>query len=122
MGAQIVQIDLSRPLAPVEIDARHGAIWIVVRWGIRPIGMIRWATRPLGEVLTPDVLRTLLAEQLGLQVLDILRDPALRSPPPAFTPSISVVICTREHPEQLKRQLESCAKLIYPQFEVIAVD
>src|SRR5438477_12496508 len=107
MSAQITQIDLARPLESIAIQGRFGAIWIIVRWGIRPIGMLRWATRSLGEVLTPDVLEGLLAEQLGLQVLDLLRDPALRQPPPDFTPSMSVVICTRNRPEQLQRQVES---------------
>jgi glycosyltransferase involved in cell wall biosynthesis len=35
---------------------------------------------------------------------------------------MSVAICTREHPDQLQRQLESCAKLVYPNYEVIVVD
>jgi glycosyltransferase involved in cell wall biosynthesis len=59
---------------------------------------------------------------LGLQIIDVLRDPSLRQPPPKYTPSVSVVICTREHPDQLQRQLESCSKLIYANFEIIAVD
>jgi hypothetical protein len=111
MPARILQIDLSAPLQPIPVPKRYGALWIVVRWGIRPIGWLRWPCRKMGNLLQPDLLQVLLADQLGLQIIDLLRDPSLRQPPANFTPSMSVVICTREHPEQLRRQLQSCSKL-----------
>ena len=37
-------------------------------------------------------------------------------------PGVSIVICTREHPEQLRRQLHSVTTLIYPDYEVIVID
>src|SRR5947207_11305000 len=122
MAARILEIDLAKPLGPIRIHRRFSALWIVVRWGIRPIGWLRWRTNQMGDVLRPDMLQIMLADQLGLQIIDLLRDPTLRQPPSKYTPSMSVVICTREHPEQLDRQLASCAGLIYPQYEVIVID
>jgi len=92
MPARILQIDLSTPLEPIPVPKRYGALWIVVRWGIRPIGWLRWPCRKLGNIVQPDTLRTLLADALGLQIIHLLRDPSLRDPPPNFTPSMAVVI------------------------------
>ena len=39
-----------------------------------------------------------------------------------FTPSCSVVICTRDRPEWLNRCLDSVSRLTYPKFDVLVVD
>jgi len=41
MAARILQIDLAKSLEPIRIQRRFSALWIVVRWGIRPIGWLR---------------------------------------------------------------------------------
>lgn len=38
------------------------------------------------------------------------------------TPPITVVVCTRDRPEQLRSALESVLRLDYPEFEVVVVD
>src|SRR5690242_18970442 len=109
MSAHVLQIDLSKPLEPFKTDSRHAALWMVIRFGARPIGWLRWRRAVIGEVLTPDVLQGLIADQLGMQVIDLLRNPQLRAAPDisSYMPRISIVICTRECPEQLQRQLNS---------------
>src|SRR5437762_9661087 len=123
MTAQVLQVDLSRPLVPIRTGKRYHVLWILVRFGVRPIGWLRWRRALVGDVLTPDVLQGLLADQLGLQIMDVLRNDTLRTTPrTSFTPSFSIVICTREHPDQLQRQLESIKQLDYPNFETVVVD
>src|SRR5947207_11854148 len=97
-------------------------VWVLVRYGRRPLGWARLRRTVLGEALTPDVQRTLITETIGLQVLDGIskRVHVLGEKP--YTPPISVIICTREHPELLSRQLQSMTKLIYPKFEIVVVD
>src|SRR5437867_12441066 len=116
MSAHVLQIDLSKPLTAIRPSARHGALWMVIRFGPRPIGWLRWRRAIIGETLTPDVLQGLIADQLGMQVMDLLRNPHLRAEPDIsrYTPRMSIVICTREHPDQLERQLRSIEKLVYP--------
>jgi O-antigen biosynthesis protein len=118
--AAIVQIDFAKPLAPIAVP-RCGMVWALVRYGRRPVGWMRLRRSILGETFTPDMQRTLAGEGLSAQVLDAIAKRA-HQPPAVFAPSFSVVICTREHPELLNRQLESIAKLDYPNYEVIVVD
>ena len=123
MAAQIFQVDLAHPLMPVFLNPRWQVVWILVRFGVHPIGWVRWRRATLGAVLTPDMIQGLISENLGMQVMDLLRDPKLRNPPPPrCQPSFSIVICTREHPDLLERQLRSIEKLDYPNFETIVVD
>jgi glycosyltransferase involved in cell wall biosynthesis len=120
MSLQVIQVDISQPLQPIATSRRHGALWIVVRYGIRPIGMFRVRRNHVGEVFAPDMQRAMISESLGLQVHDVLRNRTFDLP--QHTPSASVVVCTREHPDVLERQLNSLRWLDYPDHEVIVVD
>jgi GT2 family glycosyltransferase len=48
--------------------------------------------------------------------------PLTRSAPPASGGPISVVICTRDRPDDLRRCLAAVLALDYPEFEVVVVD
>ncbi|MGB7160251.1 MAG: glycosyltransferase [Tepidisphaeraceae bacterium] len=124
MAARILQVDLNTPLAPIPTGDRYGALWILVRVGRRPIGWVRVRRAVVGAVLMPDRLQELIAEQIGMHVLDAFRNrmDELPAPADARLASMSVVVCTREHPDVLERQLESLARLDYPDYEVIVVD
>jgi cellulose synthase/poly-beta-1,6-N-acetylglucosamine synthase-like glycosyltransferase len=95
---------------------------VLARVGPRPIGWVRFPRAMVGDYITPDAFHALAAEQVGLQLHDALRHRTHERPPVPHTPSISVVVCTREHPDLLERQLESLAKLEYPDYDVIVVD
>src|SRR5438045_3464714 len=96
MAAQIVQIDLAHPLPAVRAEPRYTGLWILVRYGPRPIGWVRVRTKPSGETIAPDALAQLVAETLWREVRDVVwhRKPELQ-PLPRRTPLISIVICTR---------------------------
>lgn len=125
MAARVLQVDLSIPLAPIPTSERYAALWILVRVGRRPIGWVRVRRAAVGNVITPDMLQGIIAEQLGLQVIDAFRNRQHELPEgtdPSHLPSMSVVVCTREHPDVLERQLHSLMRLDYPDYEVIVVD
>ena len=125
MAARVLQIDLDAPLAPIPTSEKYAALWILVRVGRRPIGWVRLRRAAIGAVLTPDMQATLIADQIGLQVIDAYRNRQYENPENgdrSKLPSMSVVVCTREHPDVLERQLNSLMRLDYPNYEVIVID
>jgi cellulose synthase/poly-beta-1,6-N-acetylglucosamine synthase-like glycosyltransferase len=122
MAARVIQVDLAQPLAPLRTSKKYAAYWAMVRFGRSPLGWVRFRRSIVGDVVTPDVLRGLIADQIGPQIVDGVHRAAHLPPAPAHRPPVSVVICTREHPDQLERQLRSMTALDYPEFEVIVVD
>ncbi|MGH3104659.1 MAG: glycosyltransferase family 2 protein [Gaiellaceae bacterium] len=84
---------------------------------------------PATEVLPVDVQRAAIAERLGIalwrrEALAVLRrafgvDGASAGP---SEPPVSVVVCTRDRPDELARCLESLARLRTSPLEVIVVD
>ncbi len=125
MAARVLQVDLSVPLAPISTSERYAALWILVRVGRRPIGWARVRRAVVGKVVMPDMLQSIIAEQLGLAVIDAFRNRQYELPADGDAsklPSMSVVVCTREHPDVLDRQIQSLMRLDYPNYEVIVVD
>lgn len=122
MAARIIQLDLARPIEPIRTARKYSAYWVMVRFGIKPLGWVRFRRAAVGEVVTADVIRGLIAQQIGPQVVDAVHQRVHLPPERPHRPPVSVIICTREHPDQLERQLESVCRLDYPQYEVIVVD
>lgn len=122
MSALVTEVDLAQPLDPIPIPRRHGAVWVLVRRGRRALGWVRHRRSMVGTVLHPDALRTLIGEQLPMEVVDSLRCAAPVSDPDFSSLPVSVIVCTREHPGLLRRQLQSLSELDYPNYEVIVVD
>jgi glycosyltransferase involved in cell wall biosynthesis len=129
------------PIVTPAMPSRDQPTWPDARW----IGMLDL------DGLTPDpdgttefvaaqsdafrVARVLLRR--GLEPVTVvestIEDGRVRVPVPAAappseppqsiaTPPVSVVLCTRDRPEQLADALESVLALDYPEFEVVVVD
>jgi O-antigen biosynthesis protein len=122
MSAFVTQVDLAQPLAPIRPPKRYYALWCLVRFNRQPLGWMKCPRSHFGKQLEPDMLRTQIAEQLPAQVIDGFRKRSFEEPAKLHTPGISVVVCTREHPDVLERQLQSTTKLKYPDFELVVVD
>ncbi len=75
--------------------------------------LVRDGATPLGFVETPIVDGTVRIPLPG-------RAPA--GPPAPPLPPISVVLCTRERPDDLRGALASLTALDYPDFEIVVVD
>jgi len=143
---RILEIELSQPL-PTNIKyddltgKYYGAGQILVRLHTYPLGIIHLQLDP---VPTPSDLAAVIWDHLHQQINDHLQEDGL----PAIealnadgllhtgmpvclqrradfireAPFASVIICTRDRPDYLRRALKRLVKLDYPQYEIIVVD
>ncbi|MFN8222210.1 MAG: glycosyltransferase [Gaiellales bacterium] len=123
--AKVVRIDLDRPLEPVVVEPgyRH-LVGIAIRRGTY-LGRI---VLPAMSVVPADVLRAAVVRQLPDDVwhveLEQLFHEAVTADDASCRPlvSVSVVVCTRDRPDDLERCLESLGRLEPAPLEVIVVD
>jgi glycosyltransferase involved in cell wall biosynthesis len=122
--ADILEVELAGPLADRE-GLRHPAAVVLVRLDGRPRGLLRipcpdrrLPVERLRTAIEADrTLRRLLAETA-------VRD-ALLGPPaaPAALPSWTVVVCTRDRTDDLRRCLDSLLTMdAPPEGEIVVVD
>lgn len=140
---RVIEVELTEPLPKLTHDGHYGRAWILVRLYTEPIGVCV-VTLPR-EGIAPDALAARLWTELSSQVAQRFAD-AGRAAPTALAagglpaepegwpflrarealladaPFISVVICTRDRPEQIKKCLSRLAKQKYPRFEAVVVD
>lgn len=141
--ARIVEVELTQPLPRLDGGGHYGRAWILVRLHTEPIGV---CVTPLPQAgIDPDALAALIwrdlsepvAERFAAAGLDRpvkLTRGGLRAEPGSWpylrrraelladAPFISVVVCTRDRPEQIKKCLNRLAGQEYPRFEVVVVD
>ena len=141
--ARILEVELTAPLPQLDYDGHYGRAWILVRLQTEPIGICEFELPPEG--LHPERLAALIWSELSGAAGD--RFAAAGLPRPAtltsagllvetdswpFTrtraavlaqaPFISVIICTRDRPEQVRKCLSRLAGQQYPHYEVVVVD
>jgi glycosyltransferase involved in cell wall biosynthesis len=125
MLIKIAEIDLRVPLQPIYVDARYNKLFVLLRWGYRPLGMLKLECMPHTKAFSVERLQHEISETVGWQLweqavsgtLDRLDNSDDGSLPP-----ISVVACTRDRPLSLERCLQALAQLDYPDYEVVVVD
>ncbi len=138
-----MDVELARPLPAVSFDGRHGRLFVVARLHTEPLGTRTLALGPGG--LAASDLAAALWPQFRAPVLTRFAAAGLPPPAPltpagldtgpgawpfledrrrvlATAPFISVVICTRDRPDQLASCLRSVGQQEYPRFEVLVVD
>jgi len=57
MAARVLQLDLSQPLPTIRTDgrfARYGMLWILVKFGVQPLGWVKCRAKQYGNVITPE--------------------------------------------------------------------
>jgi GT2 family glycosyltransferase len=138
----MMDVELSAPLPAVSYDG-HERIWVLGRLHSEPLGTCiidlgqegltsgQLAAR-LWPVFREPVRERFAAAGLpgptGLSGQGLAADPAewpflrRRREILAAAPFISVIICTRDRPDQLATCLRSLAQQDYPRFEVVVVD
>lgn len=140
---QLLDIEIGQPLAAIRPALDH-----LGQPYQRALALLRWHDRPVASVafelpasgLEPDAVRSLLRRELEApSTAHLLRanglvPPDVTGPEPRIAevaardafllraPLASVVIATRNRPEQLALCLASLAELVYPAFEIIVVD
>jgi O-antigen biosynthesis protein len=141
--ARIMDVELTEPLPAVSYDGQHRSAWVLGRLHTEPVG--RCVVQLDQEGLTPDHLGALLWPELrervserfaavGMPEPGALTGKGLAAEPDAWpflrcrrevlavAPFVSVVICTRDRPDQLEACLRLVDRIDYPNFEVIVVD
>jgi len=143
LPTRVMEVELTEPLPRLDHDGHYGRAWILVRLHTEPIGVCV-VTLPR-EGIAPDALAEILWRELngpvakrfgdaGLTVPTTLTGSGLTAEAAAWpflrrhaavladAPFISVVICTRGRPDQIKKCLNRLTRQKYPRYEVVVVD
>jgi glycosyltransferase involved in cell wall biosynthesis len=141
--ALMMDVELAGPLPEVSFDGRRHRLFVTARLHTEPLGTCLLALDPGG--LAASDLAAALWPQIREPVMTRFADAGLPPPAPltaaglatgpgawpfledrrralATPPFFSVVICTRDRPEQLASCLSSVGQQEYPRFEVLVVD
>src|SRR5437764_8670181 len=123
---KVVRISLDEPLRTVSVEDRYVGVLLVVLSRSTIVGSIRL---PALRTFPADLLRRLIAQRCGdaLWRLHLARtfDAAARGLDETerdSAPSVSVVVCTRNRPDQLQLCLESLLQLSTKPAEILVVD
>lgn len=139
----VIDVELTRRLPTLRLGLLRKRVWILARLYSEPIGTVLIDVDHEG--LTPEFLARRLWQEFGAAIRVRFAEMGLAAPceipstglghscedsshsergPEAVYGSrlISVVICTRDRPQQLKICLRSLLQQRYPVFEVIIVD
>jgi glycosyltransferase involved in cell wall biosynthesis len=124
-SAKVVAISLDEPLVPLEVEAAYDEAVVFVFSHGRPLGRLRIAGL---RVVTPELQAALVTEKFGHRLwqrelraaLELAAglDGLAQLP----VPEVTVVICTRNRPDDLARCLDSLSALRTSPVEVIVVD
>jgi GT2 family glycosyltransferase len=143
LPTRIIEVELTERLPRLDHDGHYGRAWILVRLHTEPIGVCVVTLPPDG--VEPDALGEIIWRELGgalterfaaagLPAPTVLTNAGLTVAPEAWpflrrraevladAPFISVVICTRDRTEQIKKCLDRVARQDYPRYEVVVVD
>jgi len=128
MGYKIVDVELSRPLAPIELAQRQDGVGLIARWHNRLVGF-EMIARPTAGVLSAERLRSVADQCFAPRILVTkLEEELLRQRPVAepALPNLSIAICTKDRAERLSRLLASLDdirwKSAFPFVEILVVD
>jgi GT2 family glycosyltransferase len=141
--ARVMDVELAGPLPAVSRDSQHGRVFLTVRLHTEPLGTCTLALGPEGlaaidlaaalwqafrEPVTARFAAAGRPAPRPLTAAGLDTDPAgwpfLRDRQAALgaAPFISVVICTRDRPDQLAACLRAVGQQEYPRYEVLVVD
>jgi GT2 family glycosyltransferase len=137
----LLDVDVAQPI-PAVSAARSTRAWMLVRAFTEPLGESTVEYGPAG--LTPSRLAAHIEAAFGDAIRSRVAaaggDPGQGVPvggvtvprPPAYlasraeilatAPPITVVVCTREHPDALRACLDSLVVQDYPNFRILVVD
>jgi GT2 family glycosyltransferase len=122
---KVFVVSIDEPLQALNVGPGYFKVVLIVRSGRTVIGQI---ALPAMEVVPVDVQRAAIAEHLGerlwrREVRSVLeRACGVDDRPKSPDPSVSVVVCTRDRPEDLERCLEALGALSSTPLEVVVVD
>lgn len=120
----IRQIDLARPLAALDDLAPAGRCMLVLRWHARVVGRTYVAVTN-GRVSAPEVaaaVRSAITPAAVDTWFDHMLDHDARRLRGWHPPDVTVAICTRERPDDLRRALDGVLAQAPAPAEILVVD
>ena len=126
MPVAVLDVDLYRDTHDVCVDARYEAALVLIRWQGVPLGQLR--IRISGQRVTMAALwagaRDAFGESLQSRVADevVFGGATTAAQQPAVQRSCSVIVCTRNRPDDLRRCLEALLRSNPRPTEIIVVD
>jgi len=137
MATKIIEWDISKPPFRIENLEGYRKVLVLVRMDGVPLGLVRMDT-PFPSLEAEDLLREIhrrLGEKIRAKIKERRSKPVLSSakgiedrpscphlPAPSTLPRVSVCICTRNRPEDLRRCLDSLRVQDYPNYEILVID
>lgn len=119
MARKIVDLDVAAPALPDDLN-RYSSADVLVRWRGKPVGRCL-VPGPFDD--SAKILRWIIAEKAGAVARAALHDRFFGSRPVETSPaSATVVICTRERPEDLDRCLKALCESADAKTEILVVD
>ena len=124
MASKVLDVDLAYGLQDINGLSPYRTALVLLRWRGRPLGKMRMdvaGDRIIGRDLW-QMARAVLGQQLVVAALDDMLPKTTEMPAPELTlPSCSVVICTRNRTNDLRRCLDSLCATAGPEVEIIVV-
>jgi glycosyltransferase involved in cell wall biosynthesis len=125
MTAYVGEVDLTDVEAETIHIGNHTEALILVKWHQKPLGSVRVAA-PAGHLARSEVLKAVAANAaLSWRTTEeTLREWLMQRAPQraAQHPSWTVVVCTRDHVEDLRRCLDALMRIATPRGEIVVVD
>jgi len=112
MSYRMLDLELRRTLPEVALEPHETGIAVVARLDSRLVGFLMQRCTG-GTIISSAELGAMIAAHLGKQVVQtrLAVEHRRRQAPAARLPKVSVAICTRNHPELLRRCLTSFLRL-----------
>ena len=121
MTTRVLQVDLAAPADISGLEAYEGAR-VLLRYGKHVVSEVHVPVRD-GVVTSASVLAELNRDRFARARLSgLIVEEHLIRPAPAELPTWSVVVCTRDRPEMLRRCIESLVGEIDERGEIVVVD
>ncbi len=125
MAYAIIQIEVNEPRVDLRVPEDFNGVALIVRARRRPAAFIMKELKG-GSVLTAETLDRILKTEIRPHLLDGARIESERSQNAIDSPSLTVAICTKDHPDNLRRCLMSLLGLrtaaAGDDFEILVVD
>ncbi|MBD1821721.1 glycosyltransferase [Cyanobacteria bacterium FACHB-DQ100] len=118
------EIEITQPLPTLTLSEAQTGIGLIVRRRDRAIGFLMQSLAP-NSVILPDTIAEWIAAEVGEKILqESIGDELSLDTKPETLPTLTVVICTKDRPEDLARCLQHLLALQGDPaaFELLVVD
>ncbi len=120
VGVHLMELDLATWSFAARSNEMRFPLRVLVRFGLQPLGWVTVDSMPAAGAFW-SALRCAVLSDYGI-CQRLVRKHRIASPAISELPPISVVVCTRDRTETLRRCLAALQALDYPHFEILIVD